>query len=1034
MSLGMTTHSRDAAGTAAIGITQSSQGLMLQRFFGDYELLGEIAHGGMGVVYKARQLSLNRLVALKMILDGPLASPVFIERFQMEGEAVAKLHHPNITPIYEIGQHEGRHFFSMKLLEGGTLAKRLQSGVGAKPRGLQEAVDALIPVCWAVHHAHQRGVLHRDIKPANILFDDDGTPYVVDFGLARLVESENGLTQTGAFLGTPAYMAPEQASGDRQITTATDIYGLGAILFHLLTGRPPFQGATVVETLRRVAEEEPPAPQSLNVSVDRDLAVISLKCLAKDPNSRYPSARALAEDLERWRKGETILARPVTRTERLARWCRRRPALAGLSAAVLVMAVAIVVITVLALIRIDRSSLAARASEKRATEKLWDSYLAQARAERWSGRAGRRFDGLGAISNAAVMRSSLELRNEAIACMTLVDLHPRSGPKTLNPHQRLFLDWARNRYVLGDTNGLISVRSLSDEHELFSVRATHPAPLGFVMMSNDGRWLGLTLEDKSVEVLDLEGKVQARDFDQSAELEFSADSRHFATIQKDRTIMVGELGDPAAVRFREAPETVGALRWRRDGQALAAAGEQKIFILDLNGRDLRTVLLPSSVFSLEWNPEGTLLAVGSDDQNIYPIDPLTGERMPPLVGHNGAVTGLAFHPNGLLASDSWDGRLRLWDFAGGKQLLNVPAGSEKLAFSPDGRHLTVYSFSQSRAQVFEVAVNEISRDLNLQNQNPARWGADALLFGPDGKWLMARAGETLGVWHAESGQLLASVTNELIGQILAIDQGRRVFGGDFETFRFLSVLPDKERYGLKLESFMPSIPKTLAGQVPEGFFAGLGPPPALGRNGISADGKVLAVAYKNHCYLFNLPAGELRAVSAVQSGMRDVAVSPNGHFVATGGWHNHNVQIWDPVSGALIREIPSELNPNVAFTPDGTWLAVSTGSEVRFWRCADWAPGLLVPRDNPTDLPSPIRFSPDGKMLALAYSIAVVRLVSPETGQTLAQIEPQPENEIVAFAFSPDSSKLAINRVGAPTQIWNLKRIREQLVPLRLDW
>ncbi len=273
---------------------------------GDYRLVEELGRGGMGVVYQARQASLGRTVALKMILSSAMPSPADLARFRSEAENAARLDHPAIVPIYEVGQHDGQPFFTMKYVAGTTLAHRLAGG----PLNPREAAELLAPICRAIHFAHERGVLHRDLKPSNILIDEEGRPHVSDFGLAKRVETDSGLTLSGAVLGTPSYMAPEQAAGKRgKVGRESDVYSLGTILYQMLTGRPPFQAASPVETVMMVVEQEPLPPRLLNPRADRELEMIALKCLQKPPELRYATAAELADDLEAYLADEPTAAR-----------------------------------------------------------------------------------------------------------------------------------------------------------------------------------------------------------------------------------------------------------------------------------------------------------------------------------------------------------------------------------------------------------------------------------------------------------------------------------------------------------------------------------------------------------------------------------------------------------------------------------------------------------------------------------------------------------------------------------------------------
>ncbi len=349
------------------------------RRFGDYELLEEIGRGGMGVVYRARQVSLNRPVAVKMIASGELASPEFVQRFHLEAEATAGLQHPNIVAIHEVGVHKGQHFYSMDYVEGQTLAERVLNN----PVPPELAADYLKTIAEAVHYAHQRGILHRDLKPSNVLIDSLDQPHLTDFGLAKRLTGDSDLTLTGQVLGSPNYMPPEQALGRRQAATiACDVYSLGAILYFLLTGRPPFAAESLTEILQQVLHSEPVSPRLLNPTVPRDLETICLKCMSKEPERRYGSVLALAEDLDRFLRGEPVQARPVGVAGKAWRWCRRNPGLASLAGGSLILLLALAIGAPIAALRINQERHKAEAARRNETSLRQQAQVEEKTAQR----------------------------------------------------------------------------------------------------------------------------------------------------------------------------------------------------------------------------------------------------------------------------------------------------------------------------------------------------------------------------------------------------------------------------------------------------------------------------------------------------------------------------------------------------------------------------------------------------------------------------------------------------------------------------
>jgi tRNA A-37 threonylcarbamoyl transferase component Bud32 len=343
-----------------------------------FEILEELGRGGMGVVYKARQNNLSRLVALKMVLAGAHAGPDALARFHNEAQAVASLQHPDIVQIHDVGQVGGLPYISLEFIDGGSLDRRIES----RPQEPMQAARTIRIVARAIHAAHLRGIIHRDLKPANILLTADGRPKITDFGLARRLGDDSDQTRTGTIVGTPDYMAPEQALGQaHDAGPLADQHALGAILYELLTGRPPFRGATAHDTIEQVRTQEPVPPKRLQPKVPRDLETICLKCLQKEPHRRYPSADALADDLDRFLDGRTIRARPVSAVARLGHWCRRNPRVAVLAAAVLVLVVTVATTSTVFAARLARARDAAIAAFRDECRKSFELLSDKQRAE-----------------------------------------------------------------------------------------------------------------------------------------------------------------------------------------------------------------------------------------------------------------------------------------------------------------------------------------------------------------------------------------------------------------------------------------------------------------------------------------------------------------------------------------------------------------------------------------------------------------------------------------------------------------------------
>jgi eukaryotic-like serine/threonine-protein kinase len=1004
--------------------------------FGDYELLEEIARGGMGVIYKARQKSLNRFVAIKMILAGQFATKQFVQRFRAEAGAAAALQHPNIVAIHDIGLVHDQHYFSMDYVEGQNLAEL----VGNHPLPPKKAAHYVKLIAEAIHYAHTQSILHRDLKPSNILIDSaSDQPRITDFGLAKRMDGGSSLTLTGQVLGSPHFMPPEQASSERgKVGRHSDVYALGGILFYLLTGRAPFQGETLESTLHLVLNTEPVSPRLLNSMVPRDLETICLKCLEKDPAKRYPTAQAMAEELESFLNDESILARPVSPLQKTWRWCQRKPLVAALSMLVILLLFAVAIGSPIAAFRINHARQQALASADELRRNLYVADLKNASQSIQNHQIGQAKELLGqyASDDAAGLRT-IEWSFLWQQCQPNYDISYSADNAEITC---AVLSSSGGLLAAGGKDGTIRVwdletrnlvKTLSGFDSFIDLKSLAFSPDGTVLAGKGGRnlraWkVGLWTELGPAIPVEPNWNVNNA-------VAFSKDGKLLAT---------------------RVPGGVGLM----DGQNW----QTNFFLLEDRNRYRDTASLGTV---LAFSPDGRFLMLSDWHELIVrqsqaPYTPLKVLRREPL-NEDMRIVAIAFSEK-YFAVGYRDGVVALFDSADCHQITSFQAQQQgflyDVALSPDGKLLAACG-EEDVIKVWQVEdllrieqglvapPSSLLRGHSRKVNSLAFTGTLTLLSsGADGTiklWKVRNTrseaslnGSVLPLWFSGNGQqMLGSDTNSQIhlwDVVKGMDLGQVGPPLDSTQEKATTISPDGElvvvipisgglmqlrdlrtgqtfrKFELQGETFLGAIFALkraerrlafatsnddgitywiwdLGGQkqpIPVASGARLSLRPAFA---LSQDGDLLAFAKtENNIQLSDLPRATFRLLPAPGGRWDSLTISGDGTSLAAGGWGNYMVRIWEIKSGRELTPLtlPDEGSPAIEFSPDGKSLVTcSFEGVVRFWNVALRKETVAVPNYNPMKFF--LLFSPDGSTLALpspkqsAGLVSVWRTASP---------------------------------------------------------
>jgi WD40 repeat protein/serine/threonine protein kinase len=981
----------------------------LSQKFGDYLIRHEVGRGGMGIVYKAYHPPTQRTVALKCLKSGDLASDHDVQRFQAESQAVLRLNHPNIVSVFDVGTQDGIPFFAMSFVEGETLSRKLRQGPW-EPRASATLAETL---ARALAYAHQQRVIHRDLKPGNVLIGSDGQPKITDFGLAKVSQDDcSELTVTGDVLGTPKYIPPEQAAGRvREIGPASDIYSLGAILYCLLTGRPPFEAATLQETLKQVIESEPVPPTQLNSGVPKQLETICLKCLEKSPSRRYGSAEQLAEDLRRYLNGSPILARPITLLERAWRWCVRNPLVASLLTLVAVVAAIGASVSLSFAVQLsikakeaeDNFEQAQKATQlsltqqDRTSQVLYHRQIQQAYGE-WR---------LGNLQRQAELLEACDPRYRGWEYRLLADL-PRRGYQT----------WKG-----------------------------HAATIACLAISPDGKVIASGSHDRTIRLWDLASGDELHKLEDHRSgvtcLAFSPDGRSLLSGSADKTVRVWNLSTMTRRQvIRLFDDEIRSLAFMPDGQQVAIGtrnGNLRLFRFNSFEEVLQLAKQGPWFHSVAISPDGKLLAAGFGNSilRIWNLD--TQAEVHTFNNHDGAVNCVAFDRSGQwLARGAQDGVVKVWSVATQSERHTLQGhlnGVTAVVFSPVGTRLVSCGYDN---QICEWSVE--SGMLLRTLRGHSRTVHTVAITDDSNRVFSAGEDETIKVWEPEVEQE-AVVSRGHVGwvNLVAINPDQTVMAstGADNTIRLWDLATGELR--AKCEGYTKHI-ETLA-FTPDGrellcidgnslihtFDAETG----TKLNSEGSENNITAAAFDSSRQHFAIAdADNMVTLKKRDSGetvaefpgnsdeVQCLAISPNDRLIAAGS-RDKTIRVWDVAERREIQVLKGHTNRprDVAFDPTSQRLA-SAGADrsIRVWDVESGKP--LLEMFEHTAIVRSVAFSPDGKRIVSGGLDTHVKLWDAHTGDEVLTLRGH-RNAVLFVAFTPDGRRIVSSGTDRTIRVWD---------------